>query len=642
MPPGAAASAPGTPRAAPGSPAPRAAGGSTTVDGGGDPLQLPGADPWAKRPRTTDGGGERGAAQLDAKLATVKAEVIANFGEQLKGPLAAVVAQQASQNAQFRGDISELQTSAQRLEESNKQIREQLADMRKQLHMQEAQIPIKDYEGLLEWDRDADTSIIVGTAAENFTAEKFKESIQPIMDRCELEPDQWSIQGKSPARRFVVQFSGQASAAARKVRAFYAKLKQVDGSWLQTEVANVHGQTSRLYLGLDRSAKSARCEFQYKKLAQFGREHAPDKRWRADRQQGVIYCNNMAVVSVVVGATRETPSRVLFNYDGCSTHSINRDAIKQSFEEFFKTTLEERESISFTAWNARALLCNNFMQRRRKLQCMSEALRSTSLLALQEVHGSHHELQHAVHLAHIEASIFSSIPERGAGGVAIIAPGLPQSIADDESRFTHTELVPGRAQRLLIKTMSESEAAQGALPNMVVIYNVHNFRLTAQEVDKVAGSIRAEVITASQQPERIAILVMGDFNFMDEAPLEMKAPLVNKSLPRLRRHNPEHQLAWESVLTNMTELDPEIPTHYTEQSQQCTRIDKIYISTPPWMPLQWCARADVPLAPEVLYDRGPVHLRFAHRQQEENGQLQPIPMYIFEHPLFEHYLGTLM
>eukprot|EP00959_Pyramimonas_sp_CCMP1952_P052416 1095686-Pyramimonas_sp.AAC.1 len=91
---------------------------------------------------------------------------------------------------------------------------------------------------------------------------------------------------------------------------------------------------------------------------------------------------------------------------------------------------------------------------------------------------------------------------------------------------------------------------------------------------------------------------------MDEAPLEMKAPLVNKGPPRLRRHNPEHQLAWEPVQTNMTEVDPHIPTHYTEQPQQCTRIDKIYISTPPWMLLQWRARADVPLAPEVLYDRG--------------------------------------
>eukprot|EP00959_Pyramimonas_sp_CCMP1952_P014848 314379-Pyramimonas_sp.AAC.1 len=76
--------------------------------------------------------------------------------------------------------------------------------------------------------------------------------------------------------------------------------------------------------------------------------------------------------------------------------------------------------VSFTTWNARALLCNNMLQRRRKTQCMVEALRATSVLALQEVHGSHAELQHAVHLAHIEASVFSSIPERGTGGVAII------------------------------------------------------------------------------------------------------------------------------------------------------------------------------------------------------------------------------
>ncbi|CAK0811032.1 unnamed protein product [Prorocentrum cordatum] len=179
--------------------------------------------------------------------------------------------------------------------------------------------------------------------------------------------------------------------------------------------------------------------------------------------------------------------------------------------------------VSFTTWNARALLCNNMTQRRRKTQCMVEALRATSALALQEVHGSHAELQHAVHLAHIEAAIFSSIPERGTGGVAIIVPGLPQSVAADESRFTHTEMVPGRVQRLLIKTVTEAEAAQGSLPNMVVIYNVHNFRLTAQEVDKVTRSLRAEVYTAAQQPERITILVMGDFNFMDE--VSLKAPL---------------------------------------------------------------------------------------------------------------------
>eukprot|EP00959_Pyramimonas_sp_CCMP1952_P381077 7984924-Pyramimonas_sp.AAC.1 len=87
--------------------------------------------------------------------------------------------------------------------------------MRQRLHMQEAQIPIKDYENLIEWDRAADTSIIVGTAAENYTADQFKHSIQLIMDRCGLNEGDWGVVGKSPARRFLIQFSGDANASAR-------------------------------------------------------------------------------------------------------------------------------------------------------------------------------------------------------------------------------------------------------------------------------------------------------------------------------------------------------------------------------------------------------------------------------------------
>eukprot|EP00959_Pyramimonas_sp_CCMP1952_P288173 6026112-Pyramimonas_sp.AAC.1 len=68
------------------------------------------------------------------------------------------------------------------------------------------------------------------------------------MAKCELEDTQWSIQGKTPGRRFVVQFLGGANAAARKVRTIYAELKEADGTWISTEVTNVHGHASRLYL----------------------------------------------------------------------------------------------------------------------------------------------------------------------------------------------------------------------------------------------------------------------------------------------------------------------------------------------------------------------------------------------------------
>ena len=215
-------------------------------------------------------------------------------------------------------------------------------------------------------------------------------------------------------------------------------------------------------------------------------------------------------------------------------------------------------AISFTTWNTRALLCQDPLKRKKKVTHMLQVLNSTSVLAMQEVHGSETELAHALHLGHKPAAIFTSIPARGTGGVAIVIPGLSQAEAADPERFRQSAPVPGRVQRLQIKSDLPG-AADGVQPSMVVIYNVHNFQLTQDQVQLTAGSIRAELSIAVQQPERITIMVMGDFNFMDEAPLEMTAPLVNKGLPRLRNVHPEHQLLWEQALGDMIEVDPEPP-----------------------------------------------------------------------------------
>ena len=279
-------------------------------------------------------------AQLDSKLATVKAEIISEFATQLKGPLGAVVGQQQQQNAQFTGQIQSLQATSTKLEADQAELRAQITEMRQRLYMQEAQIPIKDYENLIEWDRPADTSIIVGTAAENFSLAEFKASIQPIIDKCEFGDGEWEAVGKSPSRRFLIQFSGDANASARRVRTFYSKLKGSDGEWLNTTVNSVHGQRTRLFLGLDRSGKTARREFQIKKLTQICKTQHDAKRWRGDRQQGIIYCNNLPVLSITVGSTKDEPTKLLFNYQGCLTHGINREDVKAKFEEIFQTSLD--------------------------------------------------------------------------------------------------------------------------------------------------------------------------------------------------------------------------------------------------------------------------------------------------------------
>eukprot|EP00959_Pyramimonas_sp_CCMP1952_P344959 7224672-Pyramimonas_sp.AAC.1 len=96
----------------------------------------------------------------------------------------------------------------------------------------------------------------------------------------------------------------------------------------------------------------------------------------------------------------------------------------------------------------------------------------------------------------------------------------------------------------------------------------------------------------------------------------------------------------------MTEIDPEVPTHCTDQSQQCAstrstsaRRRGCYCSGV----LELTSR---PIAPGELYDRGisdhaPVQLRFAGHNPELDDQNQPSPKYIFESPLFEQYNGIL-
>eukprot|EP00959_Pyramimonas_sp_CCMP1952_P081214 1696552-Pyramimonas_sp.AAC.1 len=92
---------------------------------------------------------------------------------------------------------------------------------------------------------------------------------------------------------------------------------------------------------------------------------------------------------------------------------------------------------------------------------------------------------------------------------------------------------------------------------MLAIYNARKFKLSEAQMQRTAGSIRAELSVAEQRAERITAMVLGDFNFMDEAPLEMTAPLVNVGLPRLRNHHPEHQLRWGQALGEMVEVGPE-------------------------------------------------------------------------------------
>eukprot|EP00959_Pyramimonas_sp_CCMP1952_P218465 4569174-Pyramimonas_sp.AAC.2 len=185
----------------------------------------------------------------------------------------------------------------------------------------------------------------------------------------------------------------------------------------------------------------------------------------------------------------------------------------------------------------------------------------------------------------IKAACFSSLHARDAGGVVTLLPQMTQAEADEavrDERIRVSELVPGRVLRAAIKARADDERPDA----MLVVYNVHNFGLTAQQVSSISSRISAEAEQAALQPHKMTLIAMGDLNYTEAAPMHLHVPEIDKGLIIPPRHRGRADL-WAAAMSEMTELDPEAPTHDIHDDQRLSQLDKVMISTPGWLLLQW-------------------------------------------------------
>eukprot|EP00959_Pyramimonas_sp_CCMP1952_P167978 3510425-Pyramimonas_sp.AAC.1 len=101
---------------------------------------------------------------------------------------------------------------------------------------------------------------------------------------------------------------------------------------------------------------------------------------------------------------------------------------------------------------------------------------------------------------------------------------------------------------------------------MLVCYNVHNYGLTAAQVNQLTNRIRAEVQIAMTCPDHTTVVVMGDLNCHEVVPTHLHVPLIDKGVgadPRSR----EHGELLSQGMEDMIELDPERPTHFVKDGQ---------------------------------------------------------------------------
>eukprot|EP00959_Pyramimonas_sp_CCMP1952_P033717 708244-Pyramimonas_sp.AAC.1 len=96
----------------------------------------------------------------------------------------------------------------------------------------------------------------------NVSSDAFKTTIKPWLDETQIDEGQWSVVGPSPARRFVLQFSGDINAATRRAAKARKALKQTDGTWRTFQTTTIEQGVSRVFIGCDRAPKQIRTEIQ--------------------------------------------------------------------------------------------------------------------------------------------------------------------------------------------------------------------------------------------------------------------------------------------------------------------------------------------------------------------------------------------
>ena len=301
-------------------------------------------------------------------------------------------------------------------------------------------------------------------------------------------------------------------------------------------------------------------------------------------------------------------------------------------------------SVSFLSWNARAFCHHRPRMRRRKIEFLRSFLPksagSFAVIALQEVHGTPEKISRMLYDLRRQYLLFSSftpcegndIIKEDAGSVLTLIP--KGSCTSSASAFSASAVVPGRVLRV--------KHAQGWIH-----WNVHNFGLTHDEVDRVSRLIIEDAAFVHANPAERFMTVAGDFNFLPPGETQrcIRSPDIagtgHGEVAGLR----PFQNIWQRCLDRLTEIQQPYETHFHSGSNTISRLDRLYVASPPWLSLQLGLQGRLLCDPVrchelQLSDHSPVAFVFRCKQQLPPEQ-RPIPRYVVDHPRFSEILSSL-
>ena len=285
----------------------------------------------------------------------------------------------------------------------------------------------------------------------------------------------------------------------------------------------------------------------------------------------------------------------------------------------------------FASWNCQALLHHMRQIRALKFRFITDKLRSSTVLALQEVHGTYEQMLLAFRELEPWFHVFlSSSGKADTGGVATL---VSKKAVPDRHQINAESIIPGRS--IMISIHKNNFRLRHL--------NVHNHNLTTAEIKKLETRIDEGVSLSRADPLSECTILHGDLNLSGE---DEPSIILNSNLTqRPKDHQLRQARVWHKILDKLLYIDTSAYTHFHRESNTLSKLDRFYTSCPAWASTQLkiggaACTSPVRLVAQGLSDHSPHAITIGPFRQQTKLE-RPIPSWISKTDRFREYHNQL-
>ena len=158
---------------------------------------------------------------------------------------------------------------------------------------------------------------------------------------------------------------------------------------------------------------------------------------------------------------------------------------------------------------------------------------------------------------------------------------------------------------------------------------------------RATTTLRRDMDESIKDPVSRGLWCAGDWNFLapGESQMSISSPSRCTSAADVSAPSRGNQKTWQEVLNLMVELQQTAPTHYSPSKFTCSRIDRIYTTTPGWILTNVQCSACLLAQPRELHEKGisdhALVSTSTSLKRRLPKELQPIPKVIVESEHFK-------